>query len=124
MSAIIGASIFSVLVILSLLVTLGLPFGEFTMGGKYKVLPVKMRILSGISVVIQLLAILVILQAGRVIDQNLPFGLIRGLCFFFAVYLTINVIMNFLSNSKKEKYIMTPISLIAALCFWITALTA
>ena len=39
-----------------------------------------------------------------------------------AVYLSVNTIMNFLSKSKKEKYIMTPLSLIAAICFWITAL--
>ena len=62
MSVIIGASIFSVIVILSILVTLGLPLGEFTMGGKYRILPLKMRIASGISVLIQLFAILVILS--------------------------------------------------------------
>lgn len=121
MSAIIGASIFSVVVIMSILVTLGFPFGEFTMGGKYKILPLKMRIASGISVLIQMFAIFVILQAGEIIDTGLPFGITRGACFFFAVYLTVNVIMNFLSTSKKEKYVMTPLSLIAAFCFWITA---
>ena len=124
MSAIIGASIFSVAVILSFLVTLGLPLGEFTMGGKYKVLPLKMRIASGLSVLIQLFAILTILQTGKIIKTGIPPDFVRGLCFFFAVYLTINVIMNFLSESKKEKYVMTPLSLISAFCFWSTALTA
>ena len=39
-----------------------------------------------------------------------------------AVYLSLNMVMNFISKSKKEKYIMTPLSLISAICFWITAL--
>ena len=39
-----------------------------------------------------------------------------------AVYLSINTVMNFISKSKKEKYTMTPISLISAICFWIVAL--
>lgn len=39
-----------------------------------------------------------------------------------AIYLTLNTIMNFVSMSKKEKYIITPLSFVSALCFWITAL--
>ena len=34
----------------------------------------------------------------------------------------VNTIMNFISKSKKEKYVMTPLSFVAAICFWITAL--
>lgn len=39
-----------------------------------------------------------------------------------AMYLTLNTFLNFISKSKKEKYIMSPLSLVAAICFWITAL--
>lgn len=39
-----------------------------------------------------------------------------------AIYLSLNTVMNFVSKSKKEKYIMTPLSLISVICFWITAL--
>ncbi len=34
-----------------------------------------------------------------------------------AVYLSLNVVVNFISKSKKEKYIMTPLSLLTAICF-------
>lgn len=37
--SIVGAMIFGLIALLTLLVTLGLPLGEFTMGGKHKVLP-------------------------------------------------------------------------------------
>ena len=39
-----------------------------------------------------------------------------------AMYLTLNTFLNLISKSKKEKYIMSPLSLVAAICFWITAL--
>ena len=37
MVAIIGASVFSVVIVLSFLIICGLPLGELTMGGQYKV---------------------------------------------------------------------------------------
>ena len=43
-------------------------------------------------------------------------------CIVMAVYLSLNMVMNFGSKSKKEKCIMTPLSFVAAVCFWITAL--
>lgn len=44
------------------------------------------------------------------------------ICIVMAVYLSLNMVMNLVSKSKKEKYIMTPLSFVAAICFWITAL--
>ena len=38
------------------------------------------------------------------------------------IYLSLNTVMNFFSKSKKEKYIMTPLSFVTSMCFWITAL--
>lgn len=44
------------------------------------------------------------------------------ICIVMAVYLTLNALMDCVSKSKKEKYIMTPLALASAVCFWITAL--
>lgn len=45
MIALIGTCAFSVVIILlSVLIIIGLPLGELTMGGKYKVFPKKLRI--------------------------------------------------------------------------------
>lgn len=81
------------------------------------------RIAGGISFFIRLFAIAIIFQVGEIISLRFPEHVARGICFFFAAYLSLNTIMNFLSNSKKEKYVMTPLALVAAICFWITALT-
>ena len=75
----IGAGVFSIVIIISILIICGLPLGELTKGTK----------IIGIAM---------------------------------AMYLTLNTFLNLISKSKKEKYIMTPLSLVAAICFWITAL--
>lgn len=119
--SIIGAVLFGLIATLTLLVTLGLPLGEFTLGGKHKVLPTKMRIMSGFSFAIQLVAILIVLYVGGIVILPFPFTIAKGICIFFAVYLLLNTVMNFLSNSKKEKYVMTPLALVASISFFITA---
>lgn len=120
MFAILGATLFLFVVAISILVALGLPLGEFTMGGQHKVLPKKYRIMAIVSVVIQLFAIVIILQAGGFIPLFFSPMITKYICFFFAIYLSLNTIMNLLSKSKKEKYVMTPLSLITAICFWVT----
>ncbi|QHU93965.1 hypothetical protein GWK78_02945 [Candidatus Saccharibacteria bacterium oral taxon 488] len=122
MFSILGAVLFGIIATMTVLVACGLPLGEFTMGGQHKILPKKLRVAAVISVVIQIFAMIIILQAGGFISLWLSFTVTKYICFFFAAYLSLNTIMNIISKSKKEKYVMTPISLIAGICFWITAL--
>ena len=121
MFSILGAVLFGVIAIMTVLVACGLPLGEFTMGGQHKILPKKFRVMAVISVAIQIFAMIIILQAGGFISLWLSFKITKYICFFFAVYLFLNTIMNMISKSRKEKYVMTPLSLIVAICFWITA---
>lgn len=124
MVAIIGAVMFGIATVLTILITMGLPLGEFSMGGKHKVMPPKLRVACGISVFIQLFAILIILQAGGIMPFWLPANVTKYICYFFAAYLSINSIMNLFSHSHKERFFATPLSIIAAVCFWITAVQA
>lgn len=50
------------------------------------------------------------------------FPLMFLLVFVMAIYLSLNAGINLISKSKKEKYIMTLLSFVTAICFWITAL--
>ncbi len=124
MISILAAVIFGVIALLTLLVALGLPLGEFTMGGKYKVLPTKLRIASGISFLLDIFVILVILQVGGHFSIGLNEKFAKGFCFLFAGYLSLNTLMNLFSNSKKEKYVMTPLAAITAVCLWIIAFSS
>ena len=121
MFAVLGAILFSIIAIMTVLVACGLPLGEFTMGGKHKILPKQFRIMAVISFFIQVFAIVIVLQAGGYLLLWFSFNITKYICIFFAAYLSLNTIMNLLSHSKKEKFVMTPLSILAAVCFWITA---
>ena len=122
MTAIIGAIAFSIVIILSILIICGLPLGELTMGGQFKVFPKKLRIVLFIQLFLQIFFIIIILQKGNIIPLWFSYDVTKIICIIMAIYLSLNVLMNLSSKSKKEKFIMTPLSLIAAICFWITAL--
>ena len=121
MFAILGAVIFGVIATMTILVACGLPLGEFTMGGQHKILPKNLRVAAVISVAIQIFAMIIILQAGGFIPLWFSLKVTKYICFFFAAYLSLNTIMNMISKSRKERFVMTPLSLIAGICFWITA---
>lgn len=119
-SSLIGACAFSVVIILSFLIILGLPLGELTMGGQYKVFPKKLRIVLVSQLLLQVFFVIVILQMGGYLPLWFSHKTTRIILIVMAVYLSLNVLMNLASKSKKERLIMTPLSLIAAVCFWIT----
>lgn len=122
MIAIIGAGVFSIVIVLSFLIVCGFPLGELTMGGRYKVFPKKLRIVLVMQIIIQIFFVVIILQMGGLIPFWFSENATKIICIIMAVYLSFNTIMNFISKSKKEKYIMTPLSAISAVCFWIITL--
>lgn len=122
MIAIIGAGLCLIVIILSVLLICGLPLGELTMGGQYKVYPGKLRIVLVVQLILQVFFVITILQAGGFMPLWFSYESTKIVCIVMAVYLSLNVILNFISKSKKEKYVITPLSLMTAICFWITAL--
>ena len=122
MLSIIGAGAFSIVIILSILIICGLPLGELTMGGQYKVFPQKLRIVLVTQLILQVFFVLIILQMGEIIPLLFSYNVTKIIGIVMAIYLSLNTVMNLISKSKKEKYIMTPLSFVTAICFWITAL--
>ena len=122
MISIIGAGAFSIVIILSILIICGLPLGELTMGGQYKVFPPKLKIVLVTQLILQLFFVIILLQMGEFIPLWFSYNVTKIIGIVMAIYLSINTVMNLISKSKKEKYIMTPLSFVTAVCFWITAL--
>ncbi|WP_083391995.1 hypothetical protein [Bacillus sp. MUM 13] len=123
-TAIIGSAAFFAVALLYMLLALGFPFGNLAMGGKHKVMPKKMRAACAFSALVQLAAIVFLLKTGDIISADIPKNMAKGACYFFACYLLINTILNGMSKSKKEKLVMTPLSFLTAMCFFITALNS
>lgn len=122
MISIIGAGAFSIVIILSILILCGLPLGELTMGGQYKVFPQKLKIVLVTQLILQLFFVIILLQMGEFIPLWFSYNVTKIIGIVMAIYLSINTVMNLISKSKKEKYIMTPLSFVTAICFWVTAI--
>lgn len=123
MLAIIGVTAFSVVIVLSTLIICGFPLGELTMGGRYKVFPKKLRMILVAQLILQVFFVIIILQMGGFMPLWFSASVTKIIGVVMAAYLSLNTVMNLVSKSKKEKYIMTPLSFVAAVCFWVTALS-
>ena len=121
--AIIGAALLFIAAVFEVLLVAGLPLGEFTMGGRYKVLPPMMRGAAVFSLLTQVFAGLILLQAAGFMGMWFSFGVTRIICYVFGGFFVVNTVMNFFSTSKKEKLVMTPLALVEAICFFVTAVT-
>ena len=120
--AIIGAALLFIAAVFEVLLVAGLPLGEFTMGGRYKVLPPMMRGAAVFSLLTQVFAGLILLQAAGFMGMWFTFGVTRIICYVFGGFFVINTVMNFFSTSKKEKLVMTPLAAVEAVCFLVTAI--
>lgn len=74
--AVIGAGLFSIVILLSVLLIFGLPLGELTMGGRYKVFPKKLRFVLALQLILQVFFVVIILQSGGILP-----------CTFLSTYL-------------------------------------
>ena len=118
-SSIIVAIFCASVAVFQVLLSLGFPFGEFAMGGYYKVLPKKLRIVSAINALILIFMGFVILQHTNVVN-GLDFLSTNILVWVITIFLGLNTIANLISQSKKEKLIMTPLSgFIFIICLFI-----
>lgn len=119
---IIVAIIFLSIAVFQLLLSLGYPLGEFAMGGYFKVLPKKLRMISAINAIILLLMAFVFLVDSKVIIAYtfLPTNL---LVWAITIFLGVNSIANLMSQSKKERLVMTPLSTITFLLCLVISLS-
>ena len=120
-STITGAVLLLAVAVMEILLIFGLPLGEFTMGGRYKVLPPMYRMFAASSVILQLFGAAMILQGGGLMNMWFAGKVIKIICFVFAGFFAVNTVMNIISPSKKEKYVMTPLAAVEACCFAVTA---
>ncbi len=99
--------------LLQLSLTFGSPLGEYVLGGQNKILPKRMRLVSSAFALIFTFIGLSYLQRGNVLSLGLNSGLLNVVIIINTLFLAYAVIGNgVLTKSKKEKYVMTPLSIL------------
>ena len=120
----IGATLLIIVIVMSILLIIGLPLGEFSMGGKFgKVWAPKVRLLGVTQLLSQVFALYILLAGSKVFPYFINKDTTRVICYVFAIFFLFNTGLNIISPSKKERFVMTPMSLGAMICFLITAIT-
>lgn len=117
----IALSGFAGMIVFQSLLVLGVPWGKFAWGGKHRKLPAALRIGSLAAVVIYVFGGLLILEkTGMATFLNMPRLVETGLWLLSGIF-GLSFIGNLLSQSKLEKMIMIPVSLLLCLSCTIIA---
>jgi hypothetical protein len=99
--------------LLQLSLIFGSPLGEYVLGGQHKVLPHRMRFISGAFTLLFTLFGMSYLQKGNILCIGLNARIVDIIIMISTLFLASAIIFNgFLTKSKKEKYVMTPFSII------------
>lgn len=93
------------------------PIGFLAWGGQHRVLPTKLRLASASSIVLYVLFAIVAISKAGVIEV-FPEGLfLTIITWVLTVYFYLGILLNGMSPSKYERYIMTPIAATLAILF-------
>lgn len=98
----------------------GAPLGRYAWGGTHRVLPLKLRIGSLVSIILYGIFAIVILNKASISSVISNNAIVSASIWVLTTYFFIGVVMNGISRSKSERAVMTPIALaLAVLCLLI-----
>ena len=122
MAAAIALGVIGLLAVFQVALACGAPLGHFAWGGKSRVLPAKLRIGSIAAIATYgIFAVFVLSKTGWAVVIENQLVLQIGL-WAITAYLALMIVANAASRSKYERYTMTPIAAVLAICFLVVAI--
>ena len=118
-AAAIGAVAFLPSIVLNIALAYGAPWGAYAMNAQHRVIPPELRKAFIVPTCLQFVALFVLLSAGGILPEIIPFLITRILSFFFALYVTFYTATVLFSTSYKERTVMGSFAVVSAVCFWI-----
>jgi hypothetical protein len=119
--AAIAVVIMGLLMVFQILLAAGLPLGRAAWGGEHSVLPSNLRVGSLLAVLILGFAVYVVLARSGFLAPGAGSRPLRIITWAYAGYFSLNVLMNALSGSPPERYIMTPVAAVLVICLVLVA---
>lgn len=108
LAAVAACVLLAALVIFQVALIAGAPLGRFAWGGQHDVLPAKLRIGSASSIVLYVLFAYVSLAKAGMAAPLVNQGFTDVSCWVLTAYLAVGIVLNGISRSKPERYVMTP----------------
>lgn len=119
-AALVACLILAGLAVLQGALMLGAPAGRFAWGGQHRVLSRHLRI--GCAVSIALYALFGAILLGRAGLLDLLDGPLSGIgAWVLFAYFSVGILMNAISRSQPERYTMTPVAAVLAVCALLVA---
>lgn len=122
-AAVVFTVLFAGLSVLQLLVASGRPYGRLVWGGQHEVLPFRLRVGSVVSVVLYAGFCALLLSRAGVLPGGGTGAVVVG-TWALVGYLALGVLVNGISRSRPERFVMTPLTLVLAACALVVALDA
>ena len=117
-AGIISATINFGMSILHFCLLFGMPFGEYVLGGNHKVIPKTKRYVNLLLGILWIIMGLIYLEKVGIIHLFYNYKtIVNVLLIAFTIFLGIATISNaFITRSSKERFVMTPLSIVVFLC--------
>jgi hypothetical protein len=115
-AAVVSLVLLAALAVFQGLLVAGLPLGRFAWGGQNEVLPTNLRVGSAVSIALDGVFAVLILQAAGMLSL-LPDGAADVAIWVLAGFFVLGIAMNAISRSRSERLVMTPVvAVLAAAC--------
>lgn len=121
-AAIVACVLLGVLTVFQLALIAGAPIGHLAWGGQHRVLPVRLRIGSAVSIVLYVLFALVILDRAGIVNVFPWDGVVQVAAWVLFGYFVLGIFLNLASKSIPERAIMVPASALLAIATFFVAL--
>lgn len=102
MTAIIGAVLLLLVVVMSIALILGVPLGEFTLGGRFKVFPAKLRFVLVTQLLLQVFFAIVLLQLGHIYPLWFSHKVTKIIGFFLPFICRLIALAIFFPKARKS----------------------
>jgi hypothetical protein len=122
LAAAVATGVLAALAVLQALVATGRPYGRFVWGGQHDTLPRRLRIGSAVSIALYAaMAAVLVARTGADGSSSSGSSFVRGATWVLAVYFLLGVALNAASRSRAERMVMTPTTVVLAVCALILA---
>ncbi|WP_091931405.1 hypothetical protein [Blastococcus sp. DSM 46786] len=120
-AAVLACVVLAGLAVFQVALAAGRPWGRFAWGGQHDVLPRRLRTGSAVSVVLYAVFAVVVLQAAGLLAV-LPGAVADVGIWVLTGYFSLGIVVNGISRSRPERFVMTPLVLVLAACCLVVAL--
>lgn len=122
-AAVLAALILGLGIVFQALLAAGLPLGHAAWGGRYRVLPPKLRWGSAASTLVLGTIAWIILARAGLVAPGAESPAVRVATWVFTGFFVLNTLGNLASKSRTERRVMAPATLLLFACFLLVALS-